>query len=286
MFPFGSYRKKELLYDSNAQPVICGFSGAVISDVGCVRKNNEDNFIFGRNRNRDSVDRCKIEVSFSELSEEWHMACVFDGMGGGERGEVASNIAAEVFLDALNGLAKSQTRAEVDLLLHKAFLEANNRIISLRNEYPILGTTATVFCSNDTEFKVYHLGDSRAYLARKGELLQLTKDQTLAQMKIDAGIYREDDPLAQGDKHKLTEFIGRDRTRENLRPEESHWFSVQKGDRILLCSDGLTNLCREEGIAGIIFEASTPVEAVSRLVSAAKEKGGTDNITCIALFFL
>lgn len=285
MFPFGAYRKKEPLCD--AQPVIGGFSGAVISDVGCVRKNNEDNFVFWKNRNRDSVDRCRIEVSFSDWSEgEWHLACVFDGMGGGERGEVASNIAAEVFLDALKGLETSQTGAEVDLILRKAFLEANNRILSLREECPILGTTATVFCSNGRQFKLYHLGDSRAYLGREGALLQLTKDQTLAQMKIDAGIYREDDPLAQGDKHKLTEFIGRDRTKENLKPEESPWFSVQKGDRILLCSDGLTNLCRAEEIAGTLFDAPTPVEAVSKLVCAAKEKGGTDNITCIALFFM
>lgn len=166
MFSFGLYRKKEQPYDSNAQSVIFGFSGAVISDIGCMRARNEDNFVFERNMNWDSADRCKMDISFSKVSNEWHVACIFDGMGGGERGEVASKNAAEVFLDNLNCLAKSQTKAEVDLTLRKAFLEANNRILTLRNEYPIQGTTATVFCSNGTEFKIYYLGDTRAYLAR------------------------------------------------------------------------------------------------------------------------
>ena len=282
MFPLRGYQKKE--QDTDAMPV-CGFSGAVISDVGCVRENNEDNFVFERNRNRDSVDRYKMEVSCSELSSEWHVACIFDGMGGGTGGEIASNTAAEVFLSNLNGLERSWTRAEIDLILRKAFLEANNRILALRKEHPILGTTATAFCSNGREFKIYYLGDSRAYLVREGSLVQMTKDQTLAQMKIDIGLYRKDDPQMEADRHKLTDFIGRDRTGENICPEESSWMPLRKGDRILLCSDGLTNMCSDEEISAFLLMAPTAADAVSKMVSAAKAKGGVDNITCIAIIF-
>ena len=284
MFPFELHRKKEQ-HDGGIVQTAGGFSGAVISDVGCVRKNNEDNFVFERNMNRDSVDRCQIDVSYSKFFDEWHVACVFDGMGGGAMGEVASKNAAEIFLNNLSGLTSSQVKAEVDLILRKAFLEANNHIIALRSEASILGTTATAFCSNGTEFKVYYLGDSRAYLARGKELLQLTRDQTLAQMKIDAGIYRQDDLLVEVDKHKLTDFIGRDRTRENIRPEESLWLPVQKGDRILLCSDGLSGMCTDNEISKILFEAASSEEAAGNLVCTAKAKGGADNITCIVLFF-
>lgn len=285
MFPFEIHRKKEQRHDSKAQTVGCGFSGAVVSDVGCVRKRNEDNFAFEKNMNRDSVDRCHIDVSYSDFSKEWHAACVFDGIGGGGMGDVASKNTAEIFLNNVNGLTISQARAEIDLILRKAFLEANNHIISLRGESSILGTTATVFCTNGTEGKVYYLGDSRAYLAREEELLQLTKDQTLAQMKIDTGIYQQDDPLVQVEKHKLTDFIGRDRTRENIKPEESPWISLQKGDRILLCSDGLSNMCADVEISGILFEALSAADAAERLVNTAKANGGADNITCIVLFW-
>ena len=103
MLPFEIYRKKEQRYDSKAQTVGCGFSGAVISDVGCMRKRNEDNFAFEKNMNRDSVDRCQIDVSYSGFSKQWHVACVFDGMGGGEMGDAASKHTAEIFLNNVDG---------------------------------------------------------------------------------------------------------------------------------------------------------------------------------------
>ena len=284
MFSVGLCKKKEPHHDSNVQPGSGGLFGTVISDVGCVRENNEDNFVFGRNINRDSVDRCRIDVSYSEFPNEWLAACVFDGMGDGAMGEVASHNTAEIFLDVLNGLTGFQAKAEVDLILRKAFLEANNHIISLRRESSILGTTAAVFCSNGSEFKVYYLGDSRVYLVRNEEMVQLTKDQTLAQMKIDAGIYFRDDPMVRVDKHKLTDYIGRDQTRENMKPEESPWFSFQKGDRILLCSDGLTNMCTDDEISGILAQTASASNAAGRLIDAAKANGGADNITCIVIF--
>lgn len=262
-----------------------GFSGVVISDVGSVRPNNEDNYVLGKYMNETSSDHSEISASFSDATATWRYAGVFDGMGGGEVGELASRIAAEVFLQAFNRLNGTPSKTEIDLCMRQAFLEANNRIIDLQKEYKIFGTTGTVMCSNGVEFKIFHLGDSRAYLVRENDLLQLTKDQTLAQMKMDVGMYDEDNPAAEADKHKLTEYIGRDWTKESIKPVESYWIPVQVGDMILLCSDGLYDMCTNEEITEILRSGSSINEATTNLVGKACSNGGEDNITCILVSF-
>lgn len=262
-----------------------GFSGAVVSDVGCVRSNNEDNYVLGKYMNVNSSDHSEVSVSFSDAAGVWQLAGVFDGMGGGEMGELASHDTAAIFLEAFDRLSGSLSKTEVDLCIRKAFLEANNRIIALQKEYKIFGTTGTVLCSNGVEFKIYHLGDSRAYLSREADLLQLTKDQTLAQMKLEVGMYREDDPAAEADKHKLTEYIGRDWTRENIRPVESHWIPIRTGDCVLLCSDGLYDMCANEEIGNILWGDGTTEERTASLVRKAISRGGEDNITCVVVSF-
>lgn len=277
--------KRENSYDETSVEILCGFSGAAVSDVGCIRENNEDNYIFEKNINRDSSDRSEIACSLARVSGEWHFAGVFDGMGGGEMGELASRETAEIFLKAFDSLSEAQSKTEIDLALRKAFLEANNRIVSLQKEYKIFGTTGTVLCTNGAEIKIYHLGDSRAYLIHEDKLVQITKDQTLAQMKMEVGMYRENDPSAEADKHKLTEYIGRDRTKENIKPVESRWLPVQKSDRILLCSDGLYDMCADDEIARILCKNSSVADMALELVNTAKTNGGKDNITCIVVLF-
>lgn len=262
-----------------------GFNGSVVSDVGCLRSNNEDNFILGPYMNVDSSDRSEFSFSVSDVSGVWQFAGVFDGMGGGEMGELASRDTAAIFLKAFSRLSGTPDKSEVDLCIRKAFLEANNRIIAHQKSYKIFGTTGTVLCFNGTEFKIYHLGDSRAYLARRNELLQLTKDQTLAQMKLEVGMYREDDPAAEADKHKLTEYIGRDWTQENIRPVESRWIPVEGGDCVLLCSDGLYDMCTNEEISEILFTGESVDGKASDLVKKAISGGGEDNITCVVVLF-
>lgn len=302
MFNFGANRKKAPVRASSHYTTLLGnpeeiqnmctekngfsLAASVVSDVGCVRPNNEDNYILGRYMNVNSSDHSEVSVSFSDASGAWQFAGVFDGMGGGEMGELASHDTAAIFLEAFDRLSGTPSKTEVDLSIRKSFLEANNRIIALQKEYKIFGTTGTVMCSNGVEFKIYHLGDSRAYLSREDELLQLTKDQTLAQMKLEVGMYREDDPAAEADKHKLTEYIGRDWTRENIRPVESHWIPIQAGDCVLLCSDGLYDMCKNEEIANILRVNSTTEEKTASLVRSAIFRGGEDNITCVIVSFI
>lgn len=293
MFFLGGNQKKQPAKATfhSTKPLDCqekskfGFVGAVVSDVGCVRTNNEDNYLLGRYMNALSSDHSEAAVFFSNPSGLWYFAGVFDGMGGGEMGEVASRDTAAILLDALDGLKESSSKEEVDLCVRKGFLDANNRIVTLQKKHRIFGTTGTLLCSNGAAFKIYHLGDSRAYLARQGELLQLTKDQTLAQMKLEVGMYAQDDPAVQADKHKLTEYIGRDWTRENIKPVESRWTPVRADDCILLCSDGLYDMCTNDEIANILCDNDTIEKKAAALVETAISKGGEDNITCAVVSF-
>ena len=261
------------------------FSGSAISDIGCVRSTNEDNYVICKHMNTDLKEHSEASVSFPETFGEWIFAGVFDGMGGGEMGELAAHDTAEIFLKAFREIYKDMPKAGVDFIMRKAFLQANNRIIDFQQKYRVFGTTGTIVGSNGLVFKIYHLGDSRAYLFRGNDLFQLTKDQTLAQMRIDSGIYREDDPATVADKHKLTEYIGRDWTRENIRPVESQWIPIQSGDNIFLCSDGLYDMCTDVEIAGVLRKDMVIKEKCAMLINKAREHGGEDNITGVLILF-
>lgn len=261
------------------------FTGSALSDVGCVRPNNEDNYILETHMNRASSDYSECSVPLSDPSIHWHFAAVFDGIGGGDWGEVASQKTAQIFLEAIRPLKKDSSKSDIDRAVKSAFLKANNMVLALQKESHVFGTTGTVLCTDCKEYKLYHLGDSRAYLIRDGRFFPLTKDQTLAQMKIDAGLYSADAPEAAADRHKLTEYIGRDWTQKNLRPTESEWSPIQQADRLLLCSDGLYDMCKIEEMEQILQLHGTADMQARALVEAARRNGGADNITCIILAF-
>ncbi len=258
-------------------------SAYAVSDVGLVRTNNEDNYFLGFSWNKTAANHSEAAVNAQSYS--WQLAGVFDGMGGGEAGELASAAAAKAVEKAAEQMTGDLSRQDVDKLLRRAFLEANNAVVDLQQQLQIFGTTGTLLCTDGTAFKVYHSGDSRAYLIREGDMFPLTKDQTLAQMKIEVGMYDENDPKAEAEKHKLVEYIGRDRSRENFKPVESHWIPIEKGDGILLCSDGLYDMCSNEEILLLLLSADTPQEKATLLAHRANANGGIDNTTCIYIAF-
>ena len=279
--------KEANIVSSNDQPEEKGllFTGCLISDIGLLREKNEDNFLFDICVNNRADSHVQLQMASNKNAKKWHIFCVFDGMGGGEKGEAASGAAAKVFLKAYLRLTNEHTNEEIDEILRKCFLDANNEIVHLQRKYKVFGTTGTVLCTNGIDYKIYHLGDSRAYLLRSGVMRQLTKDQTLAQMKVDMGIYKEDDPQAKNEKHKLTEYIGKDWTKENLRPIESEWLPLQGDDCFLLCSDGLYDMCEDREIFAILKQSTSEGEATENLVKTAIARGGYDNITCMVLRF-
>lgn len=251
---------------------------SVVSDVGRFRKNNEDNFLLNRLLNANSADHQEFHVRLPHTG--WQLAAVFDGMGGGELGEVASLESAQVF--AKTALFSAYTPREMaEKSVRNAFQAANNRIVLLQSHHKVYGTTGTVLLTDGNVFKIFHMGDSRAYRFRDGRLRQLTPDHTLAQVKLDAGI----SPVREADRHTLTNYIGYDSTMENVTLAETPWASLRRGDQLLLCTDGLYDQCTEDHITAILRTHKKAEAKTAALLHHALENGGSDNITCLLLRF-
>ena len=268
---FDFYRKKDFR-----------FTAAVVSDVGFVRNNNEDNFVIGGEMNAQSSDSCAADISLT-IGKQGCAAAVFDGMGGGEWGELASAAAARALIKAFNGHPTPMSRNEAEELVRGALTSANGEIIEIGGEGRLCGSTATVLYADKKSFKLFHLGDSRAYLLRDGQLFLLTRDQTLARMKEEMGLYDENDPRAEAEKHQLTDFLGRARAGEKVRADESEWMELHRGDCFLLCSDGLYDMCGDDLVAEILSEGEAPEVLARRLRDKALEFGGEDNVTCVVI---
>lgn len=258
------------------------FKACVISDLGRVHCKNEDNCLLGNQINETCDNGFVFSVEESNAHEPWHIAGVFDGISSGENAEIASKEAARIFQRVTGSLNETTTEARADQLIRTAFLDAGRSISRMKQFGNGVGTTGTVLCTNLKVFKVFHLGDSRAYLIRNHRLFQLTRDQTLAQLKLDAGLYEKCSSEIESDSHILTEYIGRN---PDGYPVESQWIPVQRNDCIVLCSDGLYDMCTDSEIMKITEEMCGAREQARRLVDAALEKGGTDNVTCIVVHF-
>lgn len=261
-----------------AEVHIFGFSGCVISDTGCIRSTNEDNFLLMDQINEMCKNHSKMSVIEQGEPKNWLLAGVFDGISSTEMAEMASRKAATAFCKAGTALQSIYSNGQAEQLLRGTFYEVNEQIAKARRG----GTTATVLCANQQFFKIFQLGDSRAYLFRNGQLYQLTRDQTLAQLKLDAGLYNTYGQGIYRESHILTDYIGRDR---GGYPVESDWIPIQSGDRVLLCSDGLYELCSDAQMVNILQENLSTEKQVEKMVAVAKENGGVDNITCMVLHF-
>ena len=247
----------------------------VLSDVGNVRKNNEDNYIIGHCLNEFSENH--QSSSLSQENDSWTMFGVFDGMGGYEGGEVASYIAAKEFQN-LSFEVEKTTAYEIDDVIENTFRKINGKIVDERNNQYASGTTASVLVTNGSQFKVFHCGDSRIYLVHNGDLFLLTKDQTLAQLKMDMGI-----ETCEKEHHQLTEFLGMEDADENSYSFKSEWQKLEASDKIIICSDGLYDMCDEQTILSKIMSVDNCEDAVNGLVQLALNNGGRDNVTIMML---
>jgi serine/threonine protein phosphatase PrpC len=224
---------------------------AVRSDTGRQRHGNEDSY----------YARMPLYV-------------IADGMGGAQSGEVASRIATEVFDEELgNESPEEQLAARAR--------EANRRIYELAREdasHSGMGTTLTgAFVSGD-EVSVVHVGDSRAYLFRDGELRRITRDHSLVEELRRRGQLTSEQASEHPQRSVITRALGPEPDVEL----DVHTHQARSGDVFLLCSDGLTDMVSEERLRAALIETPTLEAAVNRLVEEANAAGGRDNITVIA----
>ncbi|MEX0993145.1 MAG: Stp1/IreP family PP2C-type Ser/Thr phosphatase [Solirubrobacterales bacterium] len=198
---------------------------------------------------------------------------VADGMGGAQAGEVASKIATDVFDQGLADDGPEQA-------LTQRVREANRRIFELARADESragMGTTLTGVALSGDEASIVHVGDSRAYLYRDGELRQLTRDHSLVEELRRQGQLTSEEAEEHPQRSIITRALGPELDVEL----DVHTHQVRSGDVFLLCSDGLTSMVREDAICEILARRSSLAEAVDRLIAEANSNGGRDNITVV-----
>jgi serine/threonine protein phosphatase PrpC len=220
------------------------------TDVGKVREGNEDGYL---------------------VSDP--LFVVADGMGGHRGGEVASGLALQT-IEELRGKRKGSLAEQVQEANRTVFeRSSNDRTVEG------MGTTLTAALVDRDTLQLAHVGDSRAYLLRAGTLRLLTEDHTLVERMVRSGEITREEADVHPHRNVLTRSLGTDRS---VSVDEQS-VTLLEGDRVLLCTDGLTGMATDEQIKAILGSASTAQDAADRLVRAANRAGGADNITVIVL---
>src|SRR6201996_3785616 len=201
---------------------------------------------------------------------------VADGMGGAQAGEVASRLAVESFEPGV------QDASQPEAALAALAPPANARIYELSHsnaEQAGMGTTLTAVYVGEREIAIAHVGDSRAYRLREGELLRLTEDHSLVDELLRQGRLTPEEAVEHPQRSVITRALGPEGTVE----VDTRSYTARDGDVYLLCSDGLTTMLAEQQLASILTAHATLREAGEALIAAANEAGGRDNITVVLL---
>ena len=263
-----------------------------VTDRGRVRAANEDQFLIAELTKamriwQTSVVEPKVQVG----EERAHLFLVADGMGGHRAGERASALAlAAIEQFTLNTFkwffGPDGAEAKHALTEFKSALDlADTRIMDEAAEHPELrgmGTTVTMAFHLGTQLCIVHAGDSRAYVHRNGRLHQITQDHTVTADLVRAGTLSADQAAEHPHRHVITNVVGGNDRGVRV---EARALQIEAGDRLLLCSDGLTEMVSEEAIGATLDGDLEPEAAATHLLAQANEAGGRDNITVLIVRF-
>lgn len=230
-------------------------SAAGLSDIGKIRKKNEDCFTILENQN---------------------IYIVADGMGGHNGGEIASKATIKIMRrhfsnDIVKTMHTSSQKARHAML--DSFEEANDTVMALANKEPTLqgmGCTLVMAFITGTTLHTCHVGDARCYVISADEISQITTDHTIV----------EESGEISANRHVVTRVIGY----PFPDPPEYNKTALHEGDRVLLCSDGLWSMVDARMICDVITAADSPQKAAQQLIEFANEAGGNDNITALVVF--
>jgi PPM family protein phosphatase len=240
------------------------FRAVVVTDVGCVRTNNEDAARFIR------------PAQASVRSDKGFLAIVADGMGGHAAGEVASQLAIETITKTYY-----QQEDAAEASLYVAFSKANRAIwqAAARNSRQKgMGTTCTAVALSGHALLLMHVGDSRAYLYKNGQLTQLTTDHTYVQQLVDEGVISPGDADKHPERNVLTRAMG---THQKVEVDIVKTLpAFENSNRLMLCSDGLHDYLSRDELATLL-NVTLLNEAAQAMVELAKQRGGHDNITVL-----
>ena len=256
-------------------------SATVVSNKGKVRTNNEDNFFLEgyylteSNRNKP----CTYSKTFSNGS---HVFAVFDGMGGEECGEEASLIASQVLAAHSDKAFFDEPTA--DKFCENIIKEANKLVCKRIRETGLkrMGTTCVIACIYGNKAKIYNIGDSRAYLLRNGELCQISIDDTVVMFMVENGEITLEEAATHKDRHKITQHLGIFEEEFSIETHASEEIVLDTNDKLLLCSDGLTEMISNERIR-CILNSNNSEKSAKILVKEALNNGGVDNTTALVI---
>jgi PPM family protein phosphatase len=255
-----------------------------LSDVGLIRKNNEDSFLIATPTS-DFANQNPAELN-GIMPENGTMFIVADGMGGAQAGEVASRMAVDtVARNFINALDQKESLDQQTLIsaLTETIQETNQLIFregQKNSECNGMGTTLTAAMVYGTTIFFAQLGDSRAYLARKGVISQMTKDQSLVAQMVASGSLTPEEAKNHPQRNVILQALGI----QNQVEVAISLAELRRGDQIVLCSDGLSGKVDAEEIKEFL-ERFEPKAACQGLVRMARERGGEDNITVIVARF-
>lgn len=249
------------------------------SDIGLVRKVNEDDFLCLRLN-----DLLKLKNTEADL----YLCIVADGMGGRNAGEVASSMAVHEVVEFIKEkhinvlLEKDISEEKIFDLIREAIYYSNDSIYKkslLNSEFVGMGTTLSMILIKDNNVFYGHVGDSRIYIIRKNEIAKLTEDHSLVAELVKKGTIKPEEAVRHPQKNIITRALG---TEYNIEADLGK-HEMMDEDYILLCSDGLSNLISDSEIMEIVLSAKNVDQACDNLINKAKENGGFDNITVVVI---
>ena len=234
-----------------------------LTDPGCVRQQNQDVY--------------QIE----KLDGSSMLCLVCDGMGGAKSGNVASSLAADVFVQEVRRNWKHGLSDErIDQILQSAAKLANFTVYDQARqfeEFNGMGTTLVAALVHGKKATVIHVGDSRAYAITRDGIRQLTKDHSVVQMMLERGELTPEQARTYPGKNLITRAIG---TEGIIQSDLTH-LTLEKGDSLLLCSDGLSNTMDEQEILFEVVHGVNKQYCCQRLLDIAKNRGAPDNVTSV-----
>lgn len=263
-----------------------------ITERGRVRTSNEDQFLIAELTKTLRISQTSLSEPLAEHSaEQGHVFLVADGMGGHAAGEKASALAvAAVEQFTLNQLkwffkpdGPDAQRVLADF--QAALRQADSRIMEAQAQHPELkgmGTTLTMAYQLNWQLCVLHVGDSRAYVYRDGDLHQLTQDHTITAQLVRMGQLNAEEAERHRLRKVITNVVGGDQAGIQV---EAQTLELKPADRILLCSDGLTEMVSNDEMAAVLDALDAPELACRTLVERANDAGGRDNITVVIAAF-
>ena len=235
------------------------------TDVGKVRKQNQDYY------------RC------SEIGTDQFAAVVCDGMGGAKSGDIASNLASDVFLqDVLHTAVPGMSQEEIVRMLVNAVRSANRAVYDqagLSPEFSGMGTTLVAVFLQETDAYIVNIGDSRCYYIADGQIIQVTEDHSVVGMMVARGQITEEEARTHPNKNLITRAVGT----ESDVVCDCFYLSMDRGEKLVLCTDGLSNLITKDELRQLLTEGGSEADFCNRMIALTLERGAPDNVTVVLL---